>query len=179
MPAGFRTSSPRISRSPERHAGWPDRPAPRHRRCRRSDTSGTAGPRSGERVLARWGRVADRGAPGLEGAKFPRPACGGWRLPPSASSARCWMVREAPYQRESLRSRMAPRMSAQIIGPGRYARVRIGALPWPLLAAMNNSRSSRGRARTDATLGSISARRSFERTVFADPPCSPAMAKTG
>ena len=32
--------------------------------------------------------------------------------------------------------------------------------------------------RTGATLGSISARRSFERTVFADP-CSPAMAKTG
>src|SRR5262249_20269976 len=36
---------------------------------------------------------------------------------------------------------------------------------------MNNSRSSR---RTGATLGSITARKSFERTVFADP-CSPAM----
>src|SRR6516162_5501574 len=33
---------------------------------------------------------------------------------------------------------------------------------------MNNSRSSRGSARTGATLGSISARRSFERTVLAD-----------
>jgi hypothetical protein len=52
------------------------------------------------------------------------------------------------------------------------------ARTWLLLAAMNNSRSSRGRARTGATLGSISARRSLERTVFADP-CSPAMAKTG
>ena len=49
---------------------------------------------------------------------------------------------------------------------------------WPLLAAMNNSRSSRGSARAGATLGSISARRSFERMVFADP-CSPEMAKTG
>ena len=38
--------------------------------------------------------------------------------------------------------------------------------------------SSRGRARTGATLGSINARKSFERTVFADP-SSPAMARTG
>jgi len=48
----------------------------------------------------------------------------------------------------------------------------------PLLAAMNNSRSSRGMARTGATLGSITPRKRLERTVFADP-CSPAMAKTG
>ena len=52
------------------------------------------------------------------------------------------------------------------------------ARTWPLPAAMNNSRSSRGSARTGATLGSISARRSFDRTVFADP-CSPATARTG
>ena len=37
------------------------------------------------------------------------------------------------------------------------------ARTWPLLAAMNNSRSSRGRARTGATLGSIIDRRIFER----------------
>src|SRR5215831_5572495 len=59
-------------------------------------------------------------------------------------------------------------------GPLRLSKART----WLWLAAMNNSRSSRGSARTGARLGSSSARRSFERTVFADP-CSPAMAKTG
>src|SRR6266540_2130739 len=43
---------------------------------------------------------------------------------------------------------------------------------------MNSSRSLRGSARTGATLGSISARKSFESTVLADP-CSPAIAKIG
>src|SRR5262245_51957039 len=70
----------------------------------------------------------------------------------------------------------AARQAAEgIRQPGRQA---AKARTWPLLAAMNNSRSLRGSARTGAALGSITARRSFERTVFADP-CSPAMAKTG
>jgi|SRR6516225_8072278 len=42
------------------------------------------------------------------------------------------------------------------------------ARTWPLLAEMNNSHSFRGSARTGATLGSISARSSFERTAKLD-----------
>ena len=60
-------------------------------------------------------------------------------------------------------------------GGGKKNFVLIGEQPTP---GKRHRRSSRGRARTSATLGSITARGSFERTVFADP-CSPAMAKTG
>ena len=40
------------------------------------------------------------------------------------------------------------------------------AKTWPLLAVVNNSRSSRGSARTGPTLGSISARRSLNDFVL-------------
>ena len=43
---------------------------------------------------------------------------------------------------------------------------------WPLLAAMNRSRSSRGRARNGAVLGSSNALRIAEKVDFAEP-CSP------
>ena len=49
---------------------------------------------------------------------------------------------------------------------------------WALVAEMKSSRSLRGRARKDAVLGSISARRIFD-TVDLLVPCSPAKASTG
>ena len=52
------------------------------------------------------------------------------------------------------------------------------ASTWPLLAAMNRSRSSRGKARKGAVLGSSSARRIAEKVDFADP-CSPDSTITG
>jgi hypothetical protein len=52
------------------------------------------------------------------------------------------------------------------------------ASTWPLLAAMNRSRSSRGSARNGAVFGSISARRIAEKVDFAEP-CSPESTITG
>ena len=52
------------------------------------------------------------------------------------------------------------------------------ASTWPLLAAMNRSRSSRGSARSGAVFGSSSARKIAEKVDFAEP-CSPDSTITG
>jgi len=49
---------------------------------------------------------------------------------------------------------------------------------WPLLAAINRSRFSRGSARSGAVIGSTSARRIVENVDLADP-CSPESTSTG